>query len=172
MTWEGYFSIQRITDNTDEPEWVQLITLVNELRGIGRDANQIIRNRGMVEPNGFWWDTGEVDEEDNPVFEWYANTYIYAANFPATAVQFDKFADKCETAFDLQPGSVTYTTQQVTLRDRPSCVATFTHNAVNYFRVALLGCASDTELCTVKESNGEALQLLADDPVAWGEVVA
>ena len=172
--WHGYFVAQWLTANLNENNWVTLVDLLDQIIGNGNNADEQQSSRGAVD--GFWWDTGEVDAEDEPILKWYSNLYIYRAKFNEEAVKFDKFVNRLETVFEVAPGSVTYTAAHNPIgqqRYRPSVVASFKFGASNRIRVALMGCASDAtvDLCSKKESNEEVLQMLADNPAVWGEVV-
>jgi len=167
MTWQGWLTVERNTDNLGQNNWVALIEIIKELRGIGRDSFHQLQHRHCLDPYGFWYDTGEVDEEGNPILQWYGNTVLYAANFATDAVQFDKFANKLERAFGLPAESVTVTTEQVTHAAQPSVKGAFIYNAKVYFYVTLLGCASDDSLATPKASHLEALAMVAAGKALW-----
>lgn len=173
-TFEGKFIISRVIDNLNEDNWVLFVDLVESIIGVGRDANQIFHSRHSAE--GFWHATGEVDSEGDPIFTWYGNFVMCAANFQKSAIKFERFKSKLGQLEDIDEENITYTTAtnpQQYQRYRPSVVATFGYQGTSRARVALMGCASDAndDLCGKEESNEEALQVLAIDPVVWGEEV-
>jgi len=157
--WAGYFLISRITDYLNEANWVTLIDELDQIVGVidvDQPYERVFR-RGNL-------DTFEYNDET------YSNAYIYIANFAPGAIDFDKFQNRLVNLFDVEPEAVTYTTQQQIIRDRPSVVATYTYGANNRIRVMLAGCASDSELCTRRESNTEVCGYLADNAVDWEPV--
>ena len=171
-TFEGKFIISRITANINEANWVLFVDLVDQIIGIGQDANEIFRMRHAAE--GFWHDTGEVDSEGDPILEWYGNYVMCAANFNKQAVKFERFKNKLGNLPDIEEEDITYATALNPAkyqRYRPSVVATYAYAGKNRVRVALMGCASDDndDLCSKDESNEEALQVLFVDAVRWGE---
>lgn len=160
--WTGYFVIQRIVANLNEANWSILIDEINQLQGVNEFNQPYEKTHRRGNEDRFSIGTGEI-------LAWYSNIYIYSATFPANAVDFEKFKNRLADLFEVNPNAVSYTTQQITYRNRPSVVATYKYGANNRIRVALLGCASDSELCMRDASNEEVLQVLDDDKAGWGE---
>lgn len=161
--WKGYFIVTRNVTHVNEANWALLIDELDALNGASRLPNEMNHNRGDM-------DMFNNGDEETP--DWYSNCYIYTAKFNVGAVSFDKFKNRLINLFDVPEHKVTYATSQRTIRNRPSVTAIYSLQNNERLAVELLGCVSDSVLCTWQQSNDEVLGLIYDDVVQWGEVIA
>ena len=164
-TWLGYFIVTRNKDNVNQDNWVLLVDELNQIVGVGNKCHEI----GNVKTPRGNVDRFNHGTEEAP--DWYSNAYLFVANFNVNAVDFAKFKNRLVNLFDVPVENVTYTITTRTIRDRFSVMATYILAAKARITVELLGCASDSELCTTKESNNEVLGELHDNAAKWGENV-
>jgi len=146
-----YIAVQRMTLGDDN--WVLLIDDVMALKGVGDAAHERLQQRGNLDMFEYVPDDPETEADETVN---YSNVYIFEANFPAGAVDFDKFQTRLVTMFEVDPEDVTYSVGTTTIRDRLSCFATYKYNNIGRVRIGLFGCASDSEICTWAESRVEA----------------
>jgi len=164
MLWHGYFAIERFPANLNEDNWATLINEIRQIVGVGGDPPYCLTERGDLDTFVYVVDDPETEEVEEVE---HSNIYFYEARFRKGAIDFAKFRNRLITIFDVNPVQVTYTTGTVTIRDRPSCFATYKYKDKNRIRVGLLGCASDSELCTWAESRIECDGYLLIAPSAW-----
>jgi hypothetical protein len=88
----------------------------------------------------------------------WSNAYIYAGNFPESAISFDKFADKLGTLPNVDRENISWSTSM----EGVNVIATYKYGGNNRFRLALLGCTSDDNLGTRKETHDAVLALAAE----------
>ncbi len=164
-TWLGYFIVTRNIDNVNEDNWALLIDELNQIVGVGNACHE----RGNTKAPRGNVDMFNHGTEEIPLL--YSNAYIYVANFNVGAIDFDKFQNRLVNLFGVPAENVTYNTSTRTIRDRLSVTATYMLAAKARITVELLGCASDSELCTTEQSNNEIKGELHDNAQYWGEQI-
>ena len=154
-----YVALQRLTLGDDN--WVNVVNFVKGIKGVnGQPANH---NHGR----------GNLDTFVHTDSETYSNTYIFEARFPEDTVDFQRFKDKLVNEFGIDETLVTYTTGTQTIKNIPSCFATYRYNAINRIRVGLFGWTDDNTPPNGDEfekwvaSREEAKQYIIDNSVDW-----
>jgi hypothetical protein len=157
MEWHGYFIISRITTNLGDSNWISLIELVRQIQCNGGRTEYELQERGNADK------FEQVIDEDTSI--WWSNQYLYEARYAENAVSFDKFAQKLSEAFGVPIEDISYSTN---LDSAGNVYATYIYNTENRFRLALMGCADDTNLCDWETSAQAARDEVCGNP-EWGE---
>jgi hypothetical protein len=159
MKWEGYFIVSRITANLGESNWIDLINLIRQIQTSGRRTEDQLQELGNLDR------FEEVIDEDTSI--WWSNQYMYEASYAEDAVSFDKFSQKLADAFGVDINDISY----VEAMDGSGNVyATYIYGGKNRFRLALMGCPDDVNLCD-RETSAQATRdhISANKPIWWGE---
>lgn len=139
-----YIAVAKL--NLGNSAWVDVLNLIKQIIGRGNRPHQKLHWRGSP-------DTFELDDVA------YSNTYIFAADFNLTDITFERFRKRLVSAFDVPDESVTFTQGTSTIKDNPTTFATYRHNAINRFRVGVLGCEIEGG-CSYAMSHAEVLEYI------------
>lgn len=160
-----YIGIERMT--IPAAKWVILIKETLALKGVGDAAHEQLQPRGNLDVFEHVSDDPETPEDETVLI---SDIYTFEANFPANAVSFDKFKNRLAVMFDKDPEDIICTIGTATIRDRPSCFATYNYLGVDRIKIGLFGCASDSELCTTAESRVECEGYISKRKEVWETV--
>lgn len=143
MIWHGYFTIRRLT--VGDANWQALIALVDQIQTNGDRAEYQLEDR-----------TNLAGDAVN-----------YEGRYNDGAVEFDKFAQKLATAFDVDVGDISINETQAIYSDQPTVKATYVYGGQDRFSVELMGCAADDDLCSWQQSGNETRAMMASQAVEW-----
>jgi hypothetical protein len=160
MAWQGNFVLSRIIDDLNEDNWVTTVKFVDQITTSGYASHEVRRRRGSMDRFNYG-----TEEEPN----WYSNEYLYAALFNEEAVKFARFKNRLVNVFGVPEENVDFYTTTRKIYRVESVTAFFTLSGTDRIAVELLGCPSDTELCSKRVSNREMRRFLAKYALAWGE---
>ena len=157
QTWDGFFFTGMLA-NISEANWVKYAKLVNGIIGVGNDSWMRMSIRGNL-------DTFNAGTEEAPI--WYSEQYIVSARFNRDIIDPDTIKGWLASEFDVNPATITYDLGTITVSQRLTAYADYSHNGNPQLRIAFFGLENANTTCTYKESNIEALAWVAAHKALW-----
>lgn len=147
--WEGYLICARLPGLANNGLWIDLMTLIW----------QIANNHTLPHEKMHWRGSLDIFDHEGTT---YSNDYVIQARHPANSVSYEAFQNRLANAFNVAVENISYDIDTLTVVARPTTYATYKYNAVSRFRLAVMGCASMEELCTLEQSRIETAGYIYD----------
>jgi len=165
MDFRGYYAVDRLTLGANN--WVAVVGAFDGFQTIGADCNEQLVKRGNLDTFVHVADDPETEENEEVIV---SNACIWEGHIAGGQITIANIKSILAELFDKEVEDIGHSITKMTIRERPTAIATFTYGGIDRIRLAFFGCDDEDDLCTWEQSRKEVEGYLIDNIEDWNGV--